>query len=61
MHYAGSAAPTRKGCWKALHAVARFVVEDGGITVPADLGTEAIGRYIAWLDRQRSPKRVFAF
>jgi hypothetical protein len=58
MHYAGSAAPTRKGCWKALHAVARFVVEDGGITVPADLGTEAIGRYIAWLDRQRSPNGI---
>jgi hypothetical protein len=58
MHYAGSAAPTRKGCWLALRAVARFVVEDGGITVPADLGTEAIGRYIAWLDRQRSPNGI---
>jgi hypothetical protein len=34
MHYAGSAVPTRKGCWKALRAFAHFVVEDGGIAVP---------------------------
>jgi integrase len=54
MHYAGSAVPTRKGCWKALRAFAHFVVEDGGIAVPANLTTEAVGRYILWLDRQRS-------
>jgi integrase len=54
MHYAGSAVPTRKGCWKALRAFARFVVEDGAIVVPANLTTEAVGRYILWLDRQRS-------
>jgi hypothetical protein len=55
-HYAGSAVATRKGCRKALHAFARFAAADGGIAAPGDLGTEAIGRYIAWLDRQRSPK-----
>jgi hypothetical protein len=55
-HYAGSAVATRKGCWKALRAFARFVAEDGRIAASGDLGTEAIGRYIAWLDRQRSPK-----
>jgi len=54
MHYAGSAVATRKGCWKALRVFARFAAEDGGIAGPADLGTEACGRYIAWLDRQRS-------
>ena len=54
MHYAGAAVATRKECWKALRAFARFVVEDGGIAVPANLMTDAIGRYILWLDRQRS-------
>jgi hypothetical protein len=51
MHYAGATAATRKGCWKALRAFGRFIVEDGGISVPADLTTDAIGRYILWLDR----------
>jgi integrase len=55
LHYAGAAAATRKDCWKALRAFARFVVEDGAIADPADLTTEAIGRYLVWLDRQRSP------
>jgi hypothetical protein len=54
MHYAGAAVATRKECWKALRAFARFVVEDGGIAVPANLTTDAVGRYILWLDRQRS-------
>ena len=54
MHYVGAAAATRKGCWKALRAFGRFIVEDGGIAVPPDLTTDAIGRYILWLDRQRS-------
>jgi integrase len=54
MHYAGATAATRKGCWKALRAFARFIAEDGGITVPANLTTDAVGRYILWLDRQRS-------
>jgi integrase len=54
MHYAGANAATRKGCWKALRAFGRFIGKDGGIAVPADLTTDAIGRYILWLDRQRS-------
>jgi integrase len=53
-HYAGSAAATRKACWKALRTFARFIADSGGIDASGDLGTEAIGRYIAWLDRQRS-------
>jgi len=53
--YVGAAAATRKGCWKALRTFARFVVEDGAVVDTADLTTEAIGRYLAWLDRQRSP------
>lgn len=55
MHYAGAAAATRKGCWKALRTFARFAVEDGAIADPADLTTEAVGRYLVWLDLQRSP------
>ncbi len=54
MHYAGATDATRKGCWKALRAFARFIVDDSAIAVPADLTTDAIGRYILWLDRQRS-------
>jgi integrase len=54
MHYAGAAVATRKACWKALRSFARFVAEDGAITVPANLTTHAIGRYILWLDRQSS-------
>jgi|SRR5579872_2139429 len=55
-HYAGAAVATRKGCWKALRIFARFIADDGGIAGPGDLGTEAIGRYIVWLDRQHSPQ-----
>jgi len=54
VHYAGAAIATRKGCWKALRTFARFVAQDGAITVPANLTTQAIGRYILWLDRQSS-------
>jgi integrase len=54
MHYASAAVATRKGCWKALRAFAHFVVEDGGIAAPANLTTEAVGRYIQWLDQRRS-------
>jgi hypothetical protein len=56
MHYAGSTVATRKGCWKALRTFARFGATDGAITVSGDITTEAIGRYIAWLDRCRSDK-----
>lgn len=54
MHYAGAAAATRKDCWKALRTFARFTEYDGNIAAADDIGTEAIGRYIAWLDGQRS-------
>lgn len=54
MHYAGATAATRKGCWKALRTFGRFAVEDGGIVAPADLTADVIGRYVLWLDRQRS-------
>jgi integrase len=54
MHYADATAATRKGCWKALRTFARFISEDDGIAVPANLTTDAIGRYILWLDQQRS-------
>ena len=55
MHYAGAAIGTRKACWKALRTFARFVIEDGAIADPADITTEAVGRYLVWLDRQCSP------
>jgi integrase len=54
MHYTGATDATRKGCWKALRAFARFIVDDDAVAVPADLTTDAIGRYVLWLDRQRS-------
>lgn len=54
MHYAGATTVTRKGCWKALRAFARFVENDGHIQAAQDMGSEAIGRYIAWIDRQNS-------
>lgn len=54
--FAGAATTTRKGYWKSLRTFARFAAEDGSITEIATLTTAAIGRYVAWLDRQRSPK-----
>ncbi len=55
MSYAGAAEATQKMCWKALRTFARFVFEDGAIADPADLTTDAVGRYLVWLDRQRLP------
>ncbi|WP_163313975.1 site-specific integrase, partial [Enterobacter hormaechei] len=53
--FASAATATRKGYWKSLRTFARFAAEDGEITEIAALTTEAVGRYVAWLDRQRSP------
>lgn len=53
--FASAATATRKGYWKSLRAFARFAAEDGEIAEVAALTTEAVGRYVAWLDRQRSP------
>lgn len=53
--FASAATATRKGYWKSLRTFARFAAEDGEITEIATLTTEAVGRYVAWLDRQRSP------
>lgn len=50
--YGGASGDTLKGHWKALRTFARFVLEDAMITEPADLTSEAVGRYLAWLDRQ---------
>jgi len=54
MHYAGATPETRKGCWKALRAFARFIADDGNVAATGDIGTETIGRYIVWLDKQCS-------
>jgi hypothetical protein len=53
-HYPGKAAETRKGCWRALIVFARFVEQDNRIGALGDLTNESVGRYLAWLDRQRS-------
>lgn len=54
-HHAASSPETSRGCWKTLQSFARFVAEDGGVRSLRDLDTAAVGRYIAWLDRQVGP------
>ncbi|MDR3367706.1 hypothetical protein [Rhodoferax sp.] len=51
-HHVPSTPDTRRACWQALQSFARFASEDIGIQSVHDLSTAAIGRYIAWLDRQ---------
>lgn len=51
-HHVASVPATQRACWQALQSFARFAREDAGIHSIADLITAAIGRYIAWLDRQ---------
>lgn len=53
--YGGVSAESLKGHWKALRTFARFAHEDGVIAGTEDLTSEAVGRYLAWLDKQRSP------
>jgi integrase len=52
-HHATSTVDTRRHCWFAIRAFARFASEEGGIRSAGDLTTAAIGRYTGWLDRQR--------
>jgi integrase len=52
-HHAASTVDTRRHCWFALRAFARFASEEGGIRSAGDLTTAAVARYTAWLDRQR--------
>jgi site-specific recombinase XerD len=54
-HHAASTPEMCRGCWKALQSFARFVAEDGAVRSLRDLDTAAVGRYIAWLDRQVGP------
>lgn len=54
--FVSAATATRKGYWKSLRTFARFAAEDGSIAEIATLTTAAVGRYVAWLDRQKSPK-----
>ena len=51
-HHVASVPATQRACWQALRSFSRFAREDAGIQSIADLVTAAIGRYIAWLDRQ---------
>ena len=53
--FTGAAIETRKGYWKSLRTFARFTAEDAAIAEIADLTSKAVGRYIAWLDCQKSP------
>ena len=54
-HWTSAAATTRDSAWDALLLFTRFVVEDGRIQTAGDLTTEALGRYVVWLGRLRSP------
>lgn len=51
-HHVASVPATQRACWQALQSFSRFAREDAGIQSIDDLVTAAIGRYIAWLDRQ---------
>ncbi len=51
-HHAATTPRTQRCCWQALQSFARFAREDAGIRSLHELNTAAIGRYIAWLDRQ---------
>ncbi len=53
-HYAALSHESRLVCWQALRTFARFVQADGGPACVGDLSTALIGRYVAWLDAQRT-------
>src|SRR5580704_3058137 len=54
-HWTSAAATTRDSAWDALLLFTRFVVEDDRIHTARNLTTEALGRYVVWLGRLRSP------
>ncbi|GLT00310.1 hypothetical protein GCM10007897_16940 [Sphingobium jiangsuense] len=53
-HYASAATASRDTCWKALRTFARCLASSGRSVSVGDLGTGLVGRYIAWLDIQRT-------
>ena len=53
-HHATSTVDTRRHCWFAIRAFARFASEEGGIQSADDLTTAAIG---ALYRMARSPER----
>ena len=52
-HNAGSSPDTQRGCYRALRIFATFVGDDGCVHCAGDLTSALVGRYTAWLDRQR--------
>jgi integrase len=53
-HHAASRPATQRHCWRALRIFSRFAAEDGAVHASGDLTTAMVGRYIDWLDRQKS-------
>lgn len=54
-HSASRAEATRYATWVALRRFSRFVQDDGMITAARMLDTEAMGRYVLWLQRSPTP------
>ncbi|BBD02120.1 MULTISPECIES: hypothetical protein [Sphingomonadaceae] len=52
--YAAAAAVTRRAQWYSIATFARFAAGDANLSSVTDLTTEMVGRYMLWLDRQRS-------
>lgn len=52
-HYAGLEANTRGSAWKQIKVFAAFAREDA-VRDAGDLITATVGRYLAWLDRQKT-------
>lgn len=52
--YAAAAAVTRRAQWYSIATFARFAAGEGNLSSVTDLTSEMVGRYMLWLDRQRS-------
>jgi len=52
--YTAAAATTRRAQWYSIATFARFAAGEGNLSSVTDLTSEMVGRYMLWLDRQRS-------
>lgn len=57
-HHAALQPDSRRHRWQAMQVFARFVKEDGQVLSVRDLDTAMVGRYKAWLDRQKTRSGV---
>lgn len=52
--YTAAVAVTRRAQWYSIATFARFAAGEGNLSSVTDLTSEMVGRYMLWLDRQRS-------